>query len=149
MPGDWQLALPLVYGIFGLLWILLSDSLLAWLVHDPITLMHMQTYKGWLFIVASMLLLYTLLRRGLQEQVRLQSALVESEAAHKRSQAAVELQSAALSAAANAIVITDREGVIETINPAFTRLTGYSEAESVGQKLGNLLRSGRQAGRIL
>ncbi len=135
----------IIYGIFGLLWILLSDSLLAWLVLDPITLMHMQTYKGWLFIVASMLLLYTLLRRGLQEQVRLQSALVESEAAHKRSQAAVELQSAALSAAANAIVITDRDGVIETINPAFTRLTGYSEAESVGQKLGNLLRSGQQA----
>ena len=134
----------IVYGIFGILWILLSDTVVAWLVHDPEALMRMQIYKGWLFIIASMLLLYTLLRRGLQEQVRLQGALVESEAAHKRSQAAVELQSAALSAAANAIVITDRDSVIETINPAFTRLTGYSETESIGQKLGALLRSGQQ-----
>jgi two-component system, cell cycle sensor histidine kinase and response regulator CckA len=134
----------IVYGIFGILWILLSDTVVVWLVHDPEALMRMQIYKGWLFIIASMLLLYTLLRRGLQEQVRLQGALVESEAAHKRSQAAVELQRAALSAAANAIVITDCDSVIETINPAFTRLTGFSETESIGQKLGTLLRSGQQ-----
>lgn len=134
----------IIYGIFGILWILLSDTVVTWLIHDPEALLRMQIYKGWLFIIASMLLLYTLLRRGLQEQVRLQGALVESEAAHRRSQAAVELQSAALSAAANAIVITDRNSIIETINPAFTRLTGYSETESIGKKMGDLLRSGQQ-----
>ena len=136
----------IVYGIFGVFWIVLSDTLLAWLVREPGALMQMQTYKGWLFIITSTLLLYALLRRGLQEQVRLQSALVESEAAHKRSQAVAELQSAALSAAANAIVIMDRAGTVETINPAFTRLTGFSEQESVGRKLGDLVRSGQQPG---
>jgi diguanylate cyclase (GGDEF)-like protein/PAS domain S-box-containing protein len=40
------------------------------------------------------------------------------------------------------IVITDPSGVIMRVNPAFTRLTGYSSEESIGQTL-KLLKSGR------
>ena len=43
--------------------------------------------------------------------------------------------------AADLIYITDRDGVIEYVNPAFERETGYTAAESIGQK-SNLLRSG-------
>ena len=43
--------------------------------------------------------------------------------------------------AADIIYITDRDGVIEYVNPAFERETGYTAAESIGQK-SNLLRSG-------
>ena len=53
------------------------------------------------------------------------------------------LQSAALHAAADAIVITDRAGTIEWINPAFTRLTGYAAAESLGKDPGDLVNSGK------
>jgi PAS domain S-box-containing protein len=134
----------IAFGIYGVFWVLLSDTALAWFVRDPQLYARVQMYKGWLFIFISTLLLYAFLRRGLQEQVRLQAALLESEAAHRRFQAVAELQSAALSAAANAIVITDRNSVIERINPAFTHLTGYSEAESIGVKLGDLVRSGQQ-----
>jgi PAS domain S-box-containing protein len=55
----------------------------------------------------------------------------------------VQVQLAALEAAANGIVITDREGVIEWVNPAFTRLTGYGWDEAVGRTT-RLLKSGRQ-----
>jgi len=41
---------------------------------------------------------------------------------------------AALESAVDGIFITDREGRIEWINPAFTRLTGYHSQEVVGQK---------------
>lgn len=41
------------------------------------------------------------------------------------------------------IMVTDASGTIETVNPAFTRLTGYSEEEVVG-KNPNILSSGRQ-----
>jgi PAS domain S-box-containing protein len=51
------------------------------------------------------------------------------------------LQSAALNAAANAIVITDRTGLIEWANRAFSDLTGYTGAEAVGQNPWELVRS--------
>jgi PAS domain S-box-containing protein len=45
----------------------------------------------------------------------------------------LRLAAAALSAAANAIVITDAEGRIELVNPAFTHMTGYAGDEVLGQ----------------
>ncbi|KAB2958548.1 MAG: PAS domain S-box protein [Candidatus Methylomirabilis oxygeniifera] len=60
----------------------------------------------------------------------------------KRTEGQIRLQAAALEAAANGIVITDRNGTIRWVNPAFTRLTGYPVEEAVGQTP-RLLRSGR------
>jgi PAS domain S-box-containing protein len=45
----------------------------------------------------------------------------------------LHLLGTALEAAANAVLITDRKGIIMWINPAFTRLTGYTEADIIGQ----------------
>jgi PAS domain S-box-containing protein len=55
----------------------------------------------------------------------------------------LRLQSAAFDAAANAIVITDREGRIIWANPAFTLHTGYSFEEARG-RTPRLLKSGKQ-----
>ncbi|OWY38793.1 diguanylate cyclase [Xenophilus sp. AP218F] len=41
------------------------------------------------------------------------------------------------------IVITDSQGVIQSVNPAFSRITGYSREESLGQRT-SMLKSGRQ-----
>jgi PAS domain S-box-containing protein len=51
----------------------------------------------------------------------------------RRSEESLRLQSAALEAAANAIVITDHHGTIQSVNSAFTALTGYTAQEVVGQ----------------
>ncbi len=61
--------------------------------------------------------------------------------ARKKMEAQVSLQAAALAAAANAIVITDPDGLIEWINPAFTDLTGYTAAEAIGRNPRDLVRS--------
>jgi PAS domain S-box-containing protein len=61
----------------------------------------------------------------------------------RRAQESERLQSAALEAAANAIVITDQNGTIQSVNPAFTALTGYSAQEAAGQNP-RLLKSGNQ-----
>ncbi len=42
---------------------------------------------------------------------------------------------------ASAIVITDLDGMIEYVNPAFTKITGYSKEEVINRKI-SLLRSG-------
>ncbi len=62
--------------------------------------------------------------------------------ARVREQAALRLQSAALNAAANPMVITDRDGTIEWVNEAFTTVTGYSPGEAIGHGLRVLLDSG-------
>jgi len=61
----------------------------------------------------------------------------------KKAETRMQLQSSALEAAANAIVITDSQGVMEWVNTAFTSFTGYSFAEAV-EKNTNLLKSGKQ-----
>ena len=53
------------------------------------------------------------------------------------------LLATAIEQAGEAIVITDSRGCIHYVNPAFTRMTGYSGEESIGQKT-NILKSGRQ-----
>jgi len=60
----------------------------------------------------------------------------------KQLEAQLRLQATALEATVNAIVITDCNGVIQWVNPAFTQLTGYSFTESIGQTP-QLIRSGR------
>jgi len=50
----------------------------------------------------------------------------------------------AVEQAAEAIVITDRGGTIQYVNPAFERITGYSREEAVGRNP-RILRSGHHA----
>ena len=59
----------------------------------------------------------------------------------KKAEEELKLQSAVLHAAANAIVITDRNGTIEWVNPAFTLLTGYASSEAVGKNPRELVKS--------
>ena len=44
-----------------------------------------------------------------------------------------------------AIVVTDPEGVVQTTNHAFSKITGYSLDEAVGRSIGDLVRSGRHS----
>ena len=61
----------------------------------------------------------------------------------KRAEEELHLESAALDAAANAIVITNRAGIIQWANPAFTNFTGYAIAEAVGKNPSELVKSGK------
>jgi PAS domain S-box-containing protein len=53
----------------------------------------------------------------------------------------LRLQSEALNAAANAMIITDRAGLIQWSNPAFSELTGYTAAEAMGKNPRDLVKS--------
>lgn len=62
----------------------------------------------------------------------------------RQAEETMRLQSAALEAVANAIVITDIRGNIQWANPAFSKLTGYTIEEIIGKNPRTLVRSGRQ-----
>ncbi|MGA9073445.1 MAG: PAS domain S-box protein, partial [Candidatus Sulfotelmatobacter sp.] len=76
-------------------------------------------------------------------QVTGASAIARDITFRKRAEEQLKLQSAALEAAANAIVITDYEGTIVWVNRAFTTMTGYSKEEVLGKNL-RMLKSGEQ-----
>ena len=46
----------------------------------------------------------------------------------------LRVMSRVIAQAGEAIVITDQQGVIQYINPAFTRLTGYEQADALGKR---------------
>lgn len=52
-------------------------------------------------------------------------------------------QAAAMRSAANGIIITDINGIVKWVNPAFTNLTGYEFNEIIGHSL-KILNSGSQ-----
>jgi two-component system cell cycle sensor histidine kinase/response regulator CckA len=60
-----------------------------------------------------------------------------------RVQAETRLLSEVVNQSADSIVITDCDGVIEYVNPAFERITGYNRAEAFGQTP-RILKSGLQ-----
>ena len=66
-----------------------------------------------------------------------QALISEKEASKERALAGAVFDSSPL-----AIVVTNPEGIIIQVNPAFSQLTGYSDLEAKGNKT-NLLRSGR------
>ena len=63
----------------------------------------------------------------------------------KKMQKSLFLQSTALHAAANAIVITDINGNIQWANPAFSKMTGYDLSEAVGKNPRELVKSGKHS----
>ncbi|MHC4212705.1 MAG: PAS domain S-box protein [Planctomycetota bacterium] len=71
----------------------------------------------------------------------LMTAFVRDVTERKRAESQIRLQSTALKTAANGIAITDANGTIIWVNPAFTDLTGYSADEAIG-KNPRVLKSG-------
>lgn len=88
-------------------------------------------YRMGLFLMASALLGY--LVHLLLKMARTTRALRRSLSAIQQAQETLRIQASALEAAANAIVITDREGRIQWVNEAFSHLTGYSREEALGE----------------
>ncbi len=71
------------------------------------------------------------------------AAFIADMTEQKQAEQALRLRNAAVAAAANGIVVADRDGNIVWVNAAFTALTGYPFEEAVGQNL-RLLKSGKQ-----
>lgn len=89
------------------------------------------------FLAVLAVYFYRLNRRLREVQAQLKAELVQ----RRESEDALRIRSTAIEATAATVFITDRNGVIEYVNPAFCRSTGYSAKEAVG-KTPAMLKSG-------
>ncbi len=78
----------------------------------------------------------------IQSILQISATRIAGEIERKRADAERHKLSSAIEQTADSVVITDREGVIEYVNPAFERTTGYTRAEVIGKKP-SLVKSGR------
>ena len=65
-PARRAVMIILAFLGFSLLWIPLTDRLLGWMVQDPATLMRLATYKGFIYLGLSSLLLFLLILSALR-----------------------------------------------------------------------------------
>jgi two-component system, cell cycle sensor histidine kinase and response regulator CckA len=80
--------------------------------------------------------------RGGEPHLPATIAVLEDISARKRAEAEKLLLNTAIEQSADAVVISDPDGSIQYVNPAFCSMTGYARAEAVGHRT-NLLNSGR------
>jgi PAS domain S-box-containing protein len=113
----------LVYALVGILWILFSDTLVAQFTRDPEAIRKISIAKGWLFILVTAGLLYTLIARHLGQILRKEEALKLSD---RRFNEALE------SARHLMYRLNVKEGRYDYLSPSVEAVTGSTIEEFAG-----------------
>jgi PAS domain S-box-containing protein len=116
------------YLVFGVLWILYSDRLVERIAANAAQLTQLQTIKGWLFVVASAVVIYVLVRAGLRQLLATASRLRDSEA-RLRQFATVTTEG---------LLFVEGTRVTD-VNDAVERLAGVSRRQLQGRPLAELV----------
>jgi len=110
-----------IYLVLSVAWIYFSDRFLAFLFPDAVLITAWQTYKGWFFVTASALLIFSLVRRTLTQYQQVLSELIESEKYNRMlfDQSVVGL------------ALCRMDGHMADINPAYARIIGRTIEETL------------------
>jgi len=111
------LGIVLGYAFLGSLWILFSDSLVAWITDDPTLASRLQTLKGWGYVLVTGLLLYSLIRRS-------QHSLLQS----------ANLLQSVVDGSPDAVFVKDRQGRYVLINEATANIFGRPSKAILGHQ---------------
>jgi len=142
------------YVLFSVLWIFVSDELLAFLIRDPKSMLWLGMAKGWLFILITTGLLYLLINRffralldrdreilalnaGLERRVAERTAALEVEVAERRRvEGELRLSEARHRLLAensiDVIWALNGQGEMTYISPSVERVLGYTREEYLG-----------------
>lgn len=121
--GERSLIVAAAYGIAGSAWIFFSDEIAAALARDTAQLTLLQTSEGWVFVAASSVLLFFLVRNPM-------SRAVASEEAHHRAESNLLM---VFNHPAVRVFVKDENGKYLLGSQAFARLLGLSPGEIVNQ----------------
>lgn len=115
------LRIILIYSIISLLWIFFSDELVFKLFSNVATQRSLSIFKGSLFVIITSLLLYKLINNAIQEVVRAEEKLRESE---QYSRMLFETSSIGLA-------LTKLDGKFVDVNPAYAKIIGRTIEETL------------------
>ena len=116
------LKIVLTYAGVSALWILFSDRVVAWLIHDPVAAANANTIKGWLFVAVTASMLWFLMQRLLNQLQHSEAVLRESERNYRE----------VFNATADAIFLHDgATGRVLSVNQAMLRMYGFSSEQEV------------------
>jgi PAS domain S-box-containing protein len=121
-----ELRVTVLYAVFGSLWILLSDRIVAAIITDPKVLTTVQTFKGWLFVLLSSLLIYWHLRHALTLNQNSEKALKVSKENYR----------SLAETSDSAIAVLGREGTIWYANPTSIRI--WDDPDLIGKTIFDL-----------
>jgi len=111
-----------MYALFGAAWIYGTDILLGWLVHDPAVIVKISAFKGSLFILSTVTILYFLINRLLQQLTSAETQQVES----------LRNYETIFNATNEAIFVHDvQSGRILDINDRMLEIYGYTRDEAL------------------
>lgn len=114
---EWQITL--LYTLFGIFWIFLTDYWLFYYVQDSNNQLQFQNYKGWFFVLLSALLLFFTLSNALKRQ---RQAVAREQEIQERYQKIFETSM-------DAIFLVSDDGSIIAANSAACKMFGVTIGE--------------------
>ena len=129
-----------IYAVVGALWIFFSDRVAAMFSGTPEAMTRISTIKGWLYVLCTALLLHCLVRHGVRELSRSQTAFRLSEEKYREVVQRV-----------NSIILQiDCAGRITFFNEFAQTFFGYGAEEILGRNVvGTIVPETDSAGRDL
>ncbi len=141
-PNKEAIIITSIYGVFGFVWIVISDKILEMMIKDFSLYSKIQMYKGWIYVILTMILIYFLI---LKRSRLFQNSMIKIREAHEELQATYEeflatedeliyQKNYTESIIENAQVVIgtwDEKGKIKSLNSYGQNLLGYSEDEVI------------------
>jgi PAS domain S-box-containing protein len=122
------------YGIFGFLWILMTDAILNWLISDPIQYRNAQLVKGWLYVFLTIVFIFLVVKRRIDLIKNFIDDVVATNIVLDKTEEELYIQNAftdeIIGSAPVIIAIWDEEGSLKSVNPYALEVLGY-DATSV------------------
>lgn len=111
----------LIFGAVGAAWILASSWGVSRVSQDTQTILRLETLKGWLFVALASVLVYVLVQRTRNLEIKARSELRDARALLEKTFASLQ---------EGVFIVRDRRVV--DCNPAAERMFGYTRDELVG-----------------
>ncbi|HEX9987445.1 MAG TPA: PAS domain S-box protein [Chloroflexia bacterium] len=126
-----------IYVLIGVLWILLTDTLLYNLIGDHDLYARISIFKGWFYVAFTALMLHLLIRQGI-------SALMRSEQAAHASESKYGML---MEQASDGIFVFDVDGKFLDVNTKACEMLGYSHEELLRHNVSDVISLEGAAGR--